>query len=119
MTTKTETIKRYRCKQLNIRLSKDELQQIYDDAQLSGITVGAYVRQVMLDSPIPRQCRRPSVEVKSLAIVLSHLGRVGSNLNQIARNINSYLVFDTKQLEQQLDALRHLQNELISVLKKT
>ena len=114
----TETVNRHRCCQLNVRLSPEELEQIRDDAQLSGVTVGAYVRQVMLDAEIPRQSRRPNVEVKSLATVLSNLSKIGSNLNQIARKVNSYITFDTKQLEQHLEVLKILQRDVMDVLKK-
>lgn len=111
--------KRYRYKQLNIRLSPQEYQQICDDAALMSITVGAYVRKVTLDAPVPRQSKKPSVEVRVLAKILGHIGKIGSNLNQIARNVNSYIIFDTNDLQKQLLALENTQEKLMKALSNT
>lgn len=111
--------KRGRNKQVNLRLFPEELEQIQDDSQLCGMSVNSYIRLVLLDAPIPRQARRrPAVEVKSLSKLLSHLGKLGSNMNQIARRVNSYMAFDTKQLEHQLEVLRTLQRDVMDALKK-
>jgi hypothetical protein len=54
-----------------------------------GISFGAYVRAELLKAPIPRQSRRPHVNQQLLCQALAQLGKVGSNLNQIARHLNS------------------------------
>ena len=43
----------------------------------------------MLRQKPPRSVRRPPVEVEAIARLLAALGKTGSNLNQIARAINS------------------------------
>ena len=79
---------RVRTTHLTIRLSTDERATIDHAADRSGLTPGSYARQVMLGAPVPRQVRRPPVERRELARLLGELGHVGSNLNQIARNLN-------------------------------
>jgi HAMP domain-containing protein len=53
-----------------------------------GLSVGAYLRALALGSAGPRAVRRPPVERKELARLLGHLGKVGSNLNQLAHAYN-------------------------------
>ena len=80
---------RVRSKHLTIRLSPDERGSIDQTADRSGLTPGSYARQVLLGAPAPRQVRRPPVERRELARLLGEIGRVGSNLNQIAKAANS------------------------------
>jgi hypothetical protein len=41
------------------------------------------------EAPMTRATRRPSIERTALAHLLAQLGKCGSNLNQIARGLNS------------------------------
>jgi hypothetical protein len=50
--------------------------------------VGAYLRATALGTPGPRAVRRPSVERRELGRILGHLGKVGSNINQLAHAYN-------------------------------
>jgi hypothetical protein len=43
---------------------------------------------VLLDVPLPPR-RRPSVDTQLLAKVLAELGKIGSNINQIAYHLNA------------------------------
>ena len=110
--------KRGRNKQVNLRLFPEELEQIQDDSQLCGMSVNSYIRLVLLEAPIPRQARRSTIEIESLSKLLSHLGKLGSNMNQIARRVNSYMAFDTKHLEYQIEVLKTLQRDVMDALKK-
>ncbi len=105
-------VKRRRYKQLNIRLTPEEYQQIKDDAALMSITIGAYMRKIALDAPVPKQSKRPCVEVQTLAKILGHIGKIGSNLNQIAQAANSYVPYDKVQLTNELNALKHVRERL-------
>jgi hypothetical protein len=58
-------------------------------ADRAGLTVSAYARAQMLAEPVMRATRRPSADMAALAQVLAQLGKCGSNLNQIARVLNS------------------------------
>jgi hypothetical protein len=57
-------------------------------AARTGYMVGPYLRALALGSPGPRAARRPPVEREALARILGHLGKVGSNINQLAHGFN-------------------------------
>lgn len=71
-----------------VRCTVQERATITEAAAKSGLAVGAYLRATALGSPGPRAVRRPPVERKELARILGHLGKVGSNLNQLAYAYN-------------------------------
>lgn len=72
-----------------MRLTAAERAQLEERAERAGLTVGAYMRHQCLGEAGPRAVRRPPVERKALAQLLGQLGKVGGNVNQIARALNS------------------------------
>ncbi len=107
-----------RTERITIRLTRKERQQIEDDAALMGITVGAYVRKVLLEAPVPRQSRRPSVETQTLAHLLGHIGKIGSNLNQLARAANTNIPYEQRALQSELEALKDIRKDIKKALGK-
>ncbi|HZP09037.1 plasmid mobilization protein [Methyloceanibacter sp.] len=71
-----------------IRCTQDERAAIKTAADQAGLSVGAFVRALALGKPGPRAVRRPPVERKELARLLGHLGKIGSNVNQLAHGFN-------------------------------
>jgi hypothetical protein len=86
MTSGSESRKRTR--HITIRLTPEERALIDAAAEEAGLASGSYARAILLGAPAPRQVRRPPVERKELARLLGELGKVGSNLNQLARENN-------------------------------
>lgn len=80
--------KRKRSTHLTIRLTPEEKAEIIAKAERAGLEPGSFARRTLLDEPPPRQVRRPPVERKELARLLGELGKIGSNLNQLARDSN-------------------------------
>lgn len=72
-----------------VRCSAAEHATMHAAAAQSGLTVGPYLRALALGSPGLRAVRRPPVEKAQLARLLGELGRVGSNVNQLARVANT------------------------------
>ena len=72
-----------------MRVTAEERAQLEAAAERAGLSVGAFMRQQCLGTPGPRATRRPPVERAALAQLLAQLGKCGSNLNQIARALNS------------------------------
>jgi hypothetical protein len=72
-----------------IRFDDDELARVEEAASRAGLAFASYGRAQMLGAPAPRSVRRPPIEKELLARVLGQLGKVGSNLNQVARATNS------------------------------
>lgn len=85
----TET--RQRTRVVQVRLSEAEYSEITGRAEAALLTPASYVRDVVLDAPAPRARRRPAIEAVQVARVLAQLGKVGSNLNQLARQANAGL----------------------------
>ncbi len=71
-----------------IRCTEQEQAAIKAAADKAGLGVGAFLRAAALGDAGPRAVRRPPIERKELARLLGHLGKVGSNLNQLAYAYN-------------------------------
>ncbi len=74
---------------VSVRCTAEDRASIDEEATKAGLSKGAYLRALALGAPGPRAVRRPPVERKELARLLGHLGKVGSNVNQIARAYNA------------------------------
>lgn len=83
----TET--RQRSKLLQVRLTPDELAEIEAQAERMELTPASFARSVLLSAPAPRARRRPAVQRQEVARLLGELGKVGSNLNQLAHRLNA------------------------------
>lgn len=73
---------------ISVRCTAKEREAINEAATRAGLSIGAYLRTQALGNAGPRAVRRPPVERKELARLLGHLGKLGSNLNQLARAFN-------------------------------
>jgi mobilization protein NikA len=82
-------IKDARTKLVPVRCTAEERAAIKAVADKAGLSVGAFLRAAALGDAGPRAVRRPPIERKELARLLGHLGKVGSNLNQLAHAFNS------------------------------
>ncbi len=108
--------RRARGRHLTIRLSVGERAKIDTDAERAGLMSGSYARRVLLGAEPPRQMRRPAVERTLLARLLGELGRVGSNLNQLAREVNRGDSVDRIGLAEDLRDLRRLRDAILQAL---
>lgn len=86
---KSGSEKRKRNDVLRIRMTSDEFAEVAKRAETVLLTPASYARMELLDSPPPKAARRPSVEAETVARVLAQLGKIGSNLNQIAHRMNA------------------------------
>lgn len=72
--------------QLHIRLSKEDAAGIRARADKAGLTISEYVRKACLN----KQIKEVSPELLSvLKDCSASMGRLGANMNQIARHLNS------------------------------
>ena len=83
-----QRVKDARTKLIPVRCTTVERAAIKAAADKAGLSVGALLRSLALGDAGPRSVRRPPVERKELARLLGHLGKVGSNLNQLAHAYN-------------------------------
>jgi hypothetical protein len=73
---------------ISIRCTAQDHAVIKEAAAKAGLTIGPYLRALALGSPGPRAVRRPPVERRELARLLGWLGKLGSNVNQLAHAYN-------------------------------
>ena len=81
--------KRRRTKFVIARLSDEEHAAITVLAEKRGLSPGALIRLTLLNVAPTPGVRRPTVDTKLLAQVLAELGKIGSNINQIAYHLNA------------------------------
>ncbi len=70
------------------RYSPEEYAELEDAASQHGLTRASYQRVQSLAKPKTRSTRRAPIERELLAKVVGQLGKIGSNLNQIAHAAN-------------------------------
>lgn len=81
--------KRQRQHSLTVRFNATEHAAVVSQAEAVGLTAASFARTQLLDVPAPRGSRRPPVERAQVAQLLGQIGKVGSNINQIARTLNA------------------------------
>lgn len=81
--------KRQRDAQIKFRCTADEFAAVAGRADKAGMSLASFARAAILGTPGPRARRRVPADAQALREVLGHLGKVGSNLNQIARYLHT------------------------------
>lgn len=92
--------KRQRQRVVSVRLTEAEYEALQERARLCGLAVGAYVRACAFGDTGPRALRAPPVERELLAAAVAQLGKLGSNVNQIARALHRFGTPDYDGMEQ-------------------
>ena len=84
---KSETRQRTKC--LPVRLTPAEHDYLKHIAADSGLKMGAYIRQKVLGNAGESAQRAPSPDKEVLAMILAHVGKIGGNVNQLAKRANT------------------------------
>ncbi len=108
--------KRIRDRMLTIRLSAEEHAAVVAAAGRAGLATGSYARRTLLGAPAPRQVRRPPVERKELVRLLGEVGKLGGNLNQLAKAANSGFVVYHNEILAALGGLRIVRKAILDAL---
>ncbi|MEI9990193.1 MAG: plasmid mobilization relaxosome protein MobC [Rhizomicrobium sp.] len=108
--------KRVRTRIFPIRLSDEERAIVEAKAERAGLTPSSYARQILLDAPAPRQVRRPPVERRELARLLGELGKIGGNLNQLAKAANQGLTVYQNEILLALGGLKVVREAILRAL---
>jgi hypothetical protein len=74
---------------LTARFNQQEAASIRQIADRSGLSIASLMRRALLDTPPPRATRRPPADVQAVARLLGQLGKIGSNINQLAKHANA------------------------------
>lgn len=110
--------KRQRPHQSLIRWTDEEFASITDRADKAGLAVAAFMRAVAFGNPGPRAQRRPPADHKVLRQLLGEVGRIGNNINQIARALNSEDKAKLPELEEALHVYTEIRNRIFDALGK-
>jgi len=71
-----------------VRLTGGQRAELIELAERAGVSRGAFARAVLLGSPPPRASRRKARDVQELARIFGEIGKIGSNVNQLAHHAN-------------------------------
>ena len=75
---------------LTTRCTPEFREGVVAAAQQAGLSLADYIHSRLGGKPGPRARRNPGADAVLLAKVLAQMGKAGSNLNQIARQMNDY-----------------------------
>jgi len=81
--------KRRRGETVTVRLTKEERATLDALSSRSGMAAGAFMRAAAFGDAGPRAQRRPPADHVALRQILGQCGRIGNNLNQIAKHLNA------------------------------
>lgn len=114
MSPRSGTNKRQRTRVLSGRFNDQEVAAI----QRTGQSLAALVRQQVLKTPAARAVRRPTVDHQAVARILAQLGKIGSNINQLAHHANAGRPMDrmSNNLELALRDLAELRHACLHAL---
>ncbi|HEY8126600.1 MAG TPA: plasmid mobilization relaxosome protein MobC, partial [Methylocystis sp.] len=76
-------------RRIAVRLTDDDHSFLEQTAKDAGLSVGAFLRTIALGTAGARAVKRPHIERAALAKLLGEIGKLGSNVNQIARWANT------------------------------
>lgn len=72
-----------------VRFSDAEWIEVLARADEVGLSIASYLRLVAIDAAPPRAARTPPIDRQLVAQLVGHVGKIGSNINQIARAFNA------------------------------
>lgn len=97
---------RQKQERLTVRFTPAEREQLEALADRAGLTLGSYLRSRALDTPTMRAIRRPTAAVEVLKRLLGQVGKIGGNLNQLAKGVNRGETPLATDLQETLAAIR-------------
>lgn len=114
----TGSEKRQRQRVISFRVDPGEYDRIKGEADRGGVTVGTFARDVLIGAQAARRVRRPPAEKAELVRILGQLGKIGSNVNQLAAkaNVGVLRVLDPMALAQLQDELDEMRDDLMRAL---
>lgn len=99
---------RQRTETLYARLTPDEKAAFLERADRAGMTAAAFLRAAALGDAGPRAQRRAPADKAALLQLLGELGRIGNNVNQLARAANAGLDLDAPALKEAMAAIEEM-----------
>jgi Mobilization protein NikA len=108
--------KRQRGETVTVRLTKDERAALETLSSRSGMAAGAFMRAAAFGDAGPRARRRPTADHRTLRQLLGECGRIGNNINQIARRLNQGETVSLPEIREALAAYRLIRDAIFTAL---
>jgi hypothetical protein len=89
MARRSGSEKRRRSKTYSLRLDPAEQERAAALRDRAGLPLSALLRRALFDTPLPRAARRPTINHQAVARLLGELGKIGTNINQLAKHANA------------------------------
>lgn len=111
MPQRSGTEKRQRARPYSVRFTDAEQARAKELADRAGVTVAALIRHSLFNAPLPRAARKSGAD-KVIGAFIGQLGKIGGNLNQLAKHYNAgHPMHDS--LELTLRELRQLRTAIM------
>lgn len=114
--TKSET--RQKTETLGVRVTHEEKAEIEAGATDAGLTIGSYVRATMLKKATTRPTKKPAADLVILGQILGQIGKIGNNLNQIAKRLNEGKGIGFERLYKELNELSIVKESILKALRR-
>lgn len=99
----------------SVRFSVSQKIALKSRAEKYGLSISGYIKFTALDQP-PRKFRGPTIDRVVLAQLLAQLGKVGSNINQIAKMGHVQGEFSIPELTIALNELIDMREAIMKAL---
>lgn len=102
-------MKKNRTEVIRARLSEEEKEQVFRRAKAEGVSLSMYLRKSVLGEKIPSKTDIQTV---------FELKKIGTNLNQLAKHINSLpvdenIIGSLKSIDDYIKELKHITNNIL------
>jgi hypothetical protein len=106
---------------LTFRVNAEDRARILADAREAGMTFGSYARYKFLDKTQTAVVYRRTLTRRLMMRLISHMGRVGNNMNQISWKLNSSLILlplDVQLHREGVEALKEMRGLIVHQLSQ-
>ena len=110
---------REKTKVVGVRVNEEEHFELALKSEDAGLSIPAFVRKKLLDEVFtqPRKAA-PSLDKKLLSMILAQLGKLGSNMNQIARRLNEGGNVNAEKITGAVVDFEVLRDEILKAIKR-
>ena len=110
---------REKTKVVGVRVYEEEHFELALKSEDAGLSIPAFVRKKLLDEVFtqPRKAA-PSLDKKLLSMILAQLGKLGSNMNQIARRLNEGGNVNAEKITGAVVDFEVLRDEILKAIKR-
>ena len=103
-------------KDVHLRMSETEYEILFERATASNMTISEYMRKQIMEGQVNTKFEIVA-DVKEIKKLIGELGKIGSNLNQIARYFNQGGIISSEMRTEIKKSLRDIYEMKYEVMK--